>query len=228
MAETLDPEVWTEIMNEAFEQLIEAVERYEGTVGQLTGDGLLAFFGAPTAHEDDPERAVLAGLAMLQNIEPLCERLQREQGLDFDIRVGINTGLVVVGDVGSDRYQEFTAMGDTVNLAARMEQSAKPGTVQVSGSTYLRIAPLFEVEALGEVTVKGKREPVQAFGVLGKKAEPGRLRGIAGLDAPMVGRDAEMHALRGAIIKLRQGEGKIVSVIGPANAKLDSHFGIVP
>jgi class 3 adenylate cyclase/tetratricopeptide (TPR) repeat protein len=216
MAETLDPEVWTEIMNEAFEQLIEAVERFEGTVGQLTGDGLLAFFGAPTAHEDDPERAVLAGLAMLDNIEPLRRRLLREQELDFNIRVGINTGLVIVGDVGSDKYQEFTAMGDTVNLAARMEQSAQPGTVQISANTYLRVAPLFDVEALGEITVKGKREPVQAYRVLRKKAQPGRLRGIAGLDAPMIGRDAEMHALRGAIIKLRQGEGKIISVIGEA------------
>jgi class 3 adenylate cyclase/tetratricopeptide (TPR) repeat protein len=216
MAETLDPEVWTNIMNEAFKQLIEAVERFEGTVARLMGDGVLAIFGAPTAHEDDPERAVLAGLAMIDNIGPLRERLQREQGLDFNIRVGVNTGLVVVGDVGSDKVQEFTAMGDAVNLAARMEQAAKPGTVQISGNTYLRVAPLFDVEALGGVTVKGRREPVQAFCVLGKKAQPGRVRGIAGLDAPMIGRDAEMHALRGAIIKLRQGEGQIVSIIGEA------------
>ncbi len=216
MAEKLDPEVWTNIMNEAFKQLTDAVERFEGTVARLMGDGILAIFGAPTAHEDDPERAVLAGLDMLKNIGPLRERLQREQALDFNIRVGINTGLVVVGDVGSDKFQEFTAMGDEVNLAARMEQAARPGTVQISGNTYLRIAPLFDVEALGGVQVKGRSEPVQAFRVLGKKTAPGRVRGIAGLDAPMIGRDAEMHTLRGDIIQLRQGAGQIVSIIGEA------------
>ncbi|UCG25742.1 MAG: adenylate/guanylate cyclase domain-containing protein, partial [Chloroflexota bacterium] len=99
MAEKLDPEVWTNIMNEAFKQLTAAVERFEGTVARLMGDGILAIFGAPTAHEDDPERAVLSGLTMLSNIGPLRERLQREQELDFNIRVGINTGLVVVGAV---------------------------------------------------------------------------------------------------------------------------------
>ncbi|UCG24028.1 MAG: AAA family ATPase [Chloroflexota bacterium] len=216
MAEKLDPEVWTNIMNEAFKQLTAAVERFDGTVARLMGDGILAIFGAPTAHEDDPERAVLSGLTMLNNIGPLRERLQREQELDFNIRVGINTGLVVVGAVGSEKFQEFTAMGDAVNLAARMEQAAKPGTVQISGDTYLRVAPLFDVEALGGVVVRGRSEPVQAFRVLGKKAVPGRVRGISGLDAPMIGRDAEMHTLRGDIIKLRQGEGKIVSIIGEA------------
>ena len=111
MAETLDPEVWTNIMNEAFKQLIEAVERFEGTVARLMGDGILAIFGAPTAHEDDPERAVLAGLAMINNIGPLRERLQREQELDFNIRVGVNTGLVVVGDVGSDKVSRVHSHG---------------------------------------------------------------------------------------------------------------------
>ena len=176
MAETLDPEVWTNIMNEAFKLFIEAIERFDGTVARLMGDGLLAIFGAPVAHEDDPERAILAGLAMLNNIKPLQVRLQREAGLDFNIRVGINTGLVVVGDVGSEKFQEFTAMGDAVNLAARMEQAAKRGTVQISDNTYLRVAPLFDVEALGGIQVKGRSDPVQAFRVLGKKTSPGRLR----------------------------------------------------
>ena len=132
MAEKLDPEDWARIMNSAFEHLTEPVERYGGTVARLMGDAVLAFFGAPSAHEDDPHRAVGAGLAILENIGPFRQALQRDRGLDFNVRVGINTGLVVVGEIGSERHGEYTAMGDAVNLAARMEQTARPGTVQIS------------------------------------------------------------------------------------------------
>src|SRR5207253_7113367 len=131
MAELLDPEEWAEIMNQAFEYLIAPVYRYEGTLARLMGDAILAFFGAPIAHEDDPQRAVLAALDIIEEIRPFRERMKRERGLDFDVRVGINTGLVVVGAVGSDLRMEYTAMGDAVNLASRMEQMAEPGTVQI-------------------------------------------------------------------------------------------------
>ncbi|MFQ6029368.1 MAG: adenylate/guanylate cyclase domain-containing protein, partial [Dehalococcoidia bacterium] len=187
-AEQLDPEEWTEIMNGAFEHLIAPVYRYEGTVARLMGDAILAFFGAPIAHEDDPQRAVLAGLDIVQGIVPYREEIKRKWGLDFQIRVGINTGLVVVGEVGSDLRVEYTAMGDAINLAARMEQTAQPNTVQVAEDTYRLIAPLFEVEDLGGIEVKGKSEPVRAYRVLNLKEDPGRLRGIEGLDAPLIGR----------------------------------------
>src|ERR687888_32625 len=114
------------------------------------GDAILAFFGAPTAHEDDPQRAVMAGLEIVEGIGPLRARLADERGLDLNVRVGINTGPVVVGDVGSELRQEYSAMGDAVNVAARMEQTADPGTVQITEDTYRLVADLFEVEELGE------------------------------------------------------------------------------
>ena len=135
IAERLDPEDWTELMNEAFERLNGPLERYEGTVARLLGDAFLAVFGAPVAHEGDAERAVLAGLEMVRAIVPLSQRLKGERGIDFQVRVGINTGPVIVGGVGP-RASDYTAMGDAVNLAARMEQTAQPGTVQIAEATH--------------------------------------------------------------------------------------------
>ena len=212
----LDPEEWAEIMNGAFEQLIAPVYRYEGTLARLMGDAILAFFGAPIAHEDDPQRAVLSGLDIVQGIRPYAEQVKSEWNLDFNVRVGINTGLVVVGEVGSDLRVEYTALGDAVNLAARMEQTAEPGTVQITDGTYRLIAPLFEFEDLGGVEVKGKDEPVQCYRVLHTKAEPGQLRGIEGLEAPLIGRDQEMDRLRRAVAELSQGHGQVCSVMGEA------------
>ena len=215
-AESLDPEEWAEIMNGAFEHLIAPVYRYEGTLARLMGDAILAFFGAPIAHEDDPQRAVLAGLDILEAIEPYRDQVKRQWDLDFNVRVGINTGLVVVGEVGSDLRVEYTALGDAVNLASRMEQAAEAGTVQITEDTYRQVAPLFETEDLGGIEVKGKSEPVLAYRVLGTKAQPGQLRGIEGLDAPLIGRDDEMSVLRGAVAELTEGNGQLVSVMGEA------------
>ena len=215
-AEQMDPEDWAEIMNGAFEHLIAPVYRYEGTLARLMGDAILAFFGAPIAHEDDPERAVLAGLEIVEGIEPYREETRERWDLDFSVRVGINTGLVVVGEVGSDLRMEYTAMGDAVNLAARMEQTAQPGTVQIAEETHRLIAPLFEFEALGEIEVKGKQEPIHAHRVLAKRAQRGRLRGIQGLEAPLVGRGIEMDALKKSIEELVNGQGGIHCLIGEA------------
>lgn len=217
MAEQMDPEEWTEIMNAAFKRLIEPVERYGGTVARLMGDAILAFFGAPRAHEDDPQRAVLAALTIVEKFEPFREKLQSEKGLDFNVRVGINTGLAVVGDVGSETAGEYTAMGDAVNLAARMEQTAEPGTVQIAENTYRQVTPLFEMEALGGIEVKGKAEPVQSYRVLGRKESPGRPRGIEGLESPLIGRQREMALLAGLISSLDQeSSGAIACLTGEA------------
>ena len=124
-AEMLDPEDWSEVINLAFEHMIKPVYRYEGTVARLMGDGLLAFFGAPIAHEDDPNRAVLAGMDILSGIQGLCPWIKERYGIDINVRVGVNTGLVVVGAVGSDLRMEYTALGDAINVAARMEESAR-------------------------------------------------------------------------------------------------------
>ena len=216
MAGHLDPEEWAEIMNGAFEYLIAPVYRYEGTVARLMGDAILAFFGAPIAHEDDPRRAVLAGLDILQDIAPYRERVKQRWGLDFNVRIGINTGLVVVGEVGSDLRMEYTALGDAINLAARMEQTAQPDTLQIAADTYRLIAPLFDVEVLPGIEIKGKNEPVTAYRVIAPKTQPGRLRGIAGLDAALIGRKKELRLLQDTLVRLQQGVGAIVFVTGEA------------
>jgi class 3 adenylate cyclase/tetratricopeptide (TPR) repeat protein len=215
-AEGFDPEEWADIMNAAFQYLIAPVYRYEGTLARLMGDAILAFFGAPIAHEDDPQRAVLAGLEILQDIQPYREEVRRRWGIDFSVRIGINTGLVVVGEVGSDLRLEYTAMGDAVNLAARMEQTAQPNTVQISEQTYKLVAPLFEIQPLGETAIKGKSNLVQAYQVLAPKATPGRLRGIEGLEAPLIGREQQVARINKALEMLPQGVGGILCLIGEA------------
>jgi len=215
-AEGLDPEDWTEIMNGAFAQMIKPVYQYEGTVARLMGDALLAFFGAPIAHEDDPRRAILAGLDIVEAIKPYRKQIKERYSVDFDVRVGINTGLVVVGAVGSDLRMEYSALGDAINLAARMEQTAEPGTVRIAHDTYKLVKNLFEFKSLGGVEVKGKSEPILAYQALGRKFETGRTRGIEGLHASMVGRDAELSALRNVMTDLKQGLGRIMFVLGEA------------
>ena len=215
-AEQLDPEEWTEIINGAFEHMIRPIYKYEGIVPRLMGDAILAFFGAPIAHEDDPQRAVLAGLEIQESIGPYAEEIRKQFGVNFALRVGINTGLVVVGEVGSDLRMEYTAIGDAINLAARMEQTAAPGSVQISEETYNLVAPFFEVEALGGIEVKGKAQPVNSYRVLSVKETPGQLRGLEGLSSPLVGRDAELSALEGGLAALQAGTGSVITVLGEA------------
>ncbi len=216
MAERLDPEEWTEIMNGAFENLIAPVYRYEGTLARLMGDAIFAFFGAPIAHEDDPQRAVAAGLEIVEGIRAYRERMKGDRDLDLNVRVGINTGPVVVGEVGSDLRLEYTAMGDAVNVAARMEQTAEPGTVQITAETHRLVAPLFDVESRGAVQVKGKAEPVAAYRVVRRKKQPGPTRGFRAGGAPLVGRGREMALLQRAVDEVIDGRGQIVSLIGEA------------
>ena len=217
MAESLDPEDVMDIMDGAFDVLIEPVYRYEGTLARLMGDAILAFFGAPIAHEDDPERACRAALEIIEGAKRYGARLEEERDISgFNVRVGINTGLVVVGEVGSDLRVEYTAMGDAVNVAARMEGAAEPGTILITEETHKLIAPLFETEALGRKQVKGKAEPVSVYRVLASKMVPGKLRGIAGLESPLVGREAEFGALGEAVERLGAGVGGIVTTVGEA------------
>ena len=218
MGEKLDPEDLLEIINPAFEFLIAPVYRYEGTLARLMGDAILAFFGAPLAHEDDPERAVRAALEIIAGAQEYALRLERERGISgFNVRVGINTGLVVVGEVGSDYRVEYTAIGDAINLAARMEQNAPVGGILISHDTYRHIRGAFDVEPQALITVKGRSQPVQTYRVLAAKPRPFHLgyRGVEGVETRMIGREAELKALQDALIEVIQESAcRMITVSG--------------
>ena len=215
-AEKVDPEIWTDVMNGVFEVMIRPIYKYEGFVPRLMGDAILAFFGAPITHEDDPQRAVLAGLEIQEGIKTYAEEIRLRYGLEFGLRVGINTGLVVVGEIGSDLRMEYTALGDAINLAARMEQTAQVGTIQISDETYKLVVPFFDVQSLGGIEVKGKSEPIQTYRVVGVKSTPRQLRGLDGLSSSLVGRDTQLALLKDRLKDLDQGKGSAVAVIGEA------------
>jgi class 3 adenylate cyclase len=216
LAEEVDAEAWMAIMNGAFDQITPAIYHYEGTIARLLGDGLWAFFGAPVAHEDDPVRAVRAALELVDAARRYAEEVRRVYGVEFAMRACLNTGPVVVGPVGDDLKYEYTAMGGTVNLAARLKFAAQPMTVLITESTQRFIAPLFDVAELAPqgIEVKGRAEPVRVYQVHGLKTEPGRLRGLAGLQSPMVGRDAELATLLRLCEAVRAGLGRAVLIVG--------------
>jgi len=216
LAEQMDPEDWTAMINEAFDLMSRAVFQYEGTIAQLQGDAMLAFFGAPVAHEDDPERAIFAALDMLEATEEFARQLKAERGIDFRIRAGINSGPVLVGNVGSDLRYEYTALGDAVNVAARMQTAAEPGRILITEMTRRLTGDTFDLEDLGDLAVKGKAEPVHAWRVVGRKAAPARRRGLAsvGLDSPMVGRDEPLRKLTDVLEVVRAGRGRVAFVVG--------------
>jgi class 3 adenylate cyclase len=217
LAERLDPEDWREIVSGVHQRLSEAVHRFEGHVAQLLGDGVLVFFGAPLAHEDDAERAVRAALAALDSIRQYAGQLhERDLGRELQIRVGINTGTVVVGEVGSDLHMEYLAIGDTVNLAARLQTAAAPDSILVADSTEHHLGQLFELRDAGRLMVKGKAEPVQAYEILRAREGARRQRGIPGLSSPMVGRQRELATLLQVSADLRAGHGAVVSILGEA------------
>lgn len=221
-AEQLDPEDWAEIMNGAFGHLIEPIYRYEGTLAQLRGDAILAFFGAPIAHEDDPVRALRAAVEMVEAMRAYSREIEGQWGIPVQIRVGVNTGLVVVGEMGSDLRVEYSALGDAINVAARMEQTAEPGTVRVTEHTVSLTGGAFEVEELGGVQVKGKSDPVVSFRV-------DRYIGVdrATGDRPVFGRNDELARLDGIRDTLMAGSGWIASIIadgGVGKSRLISEF----
>ena len=214
IAERMDPEDWTAIVGEAFASMNETVERYGGTVARLMGDGVLAFFGAPVAHEDDPERAVRCGLDMVRSIPELDAARRKPDAEGLQVRVGINTGPVVVGLVGTDTAHEYTAMGDAVNVAARMQGAARPGSVLVTSATHRFIAPLVEAQDVGMLELKGKTETIHAYEITGVKRERVSMRGLAGMRAPMVGRDAELERLVKLFRVVQAGQGRVGAVLG--------------
>ena len=209
-AEKLDPEDVLEIVNGAYEPLIAPVYRHEGTVAELRGDGILAFFGAPIGHEDDPARAVRAALDIQAGIRTYAESLKAERGIEgFAARVGINTGLVVVGEVGSDLRVAYAAVGDTINMAARMEQHAPPGGVLVSADTFHHISGDFVAVQQPPLFVKGHADPVSTWVIEGPRAAASGTwtRRVDGIETRMVGRDAELRQLETVLEAAIDGRG---------------------
>ena len=216
LGEKLDPEQVAEIMNGAFAFLDASVTKYGGTVARLLGDAIIAVFGAPVAHEDDAERAVRAGLDIQAATREYAELVERDYGVEFEVRVGINTGLAVLAAMGGELRTEYTAMGDTTNVAARMQAAAIPGTILISASTYHLVKELFEFKARGATMIKGKSTAIETYEVVATKAVPGNVRGLKGLASPLVGRDAEYKLLNDGLNEAREGRGAFVAVIGEA------------
>jgi class 3 adenylate cyclase/tetratricopeptide (TPR) repeat protein len=210
-----DPEEARKILDPVLELMMEAVHRYEGTVNQVMGDGIMALFGAPVAHEDHGVRACYAALRMQEQIRRYAERARREHGALVHVRVGVNSGEVVVRSVGSDLRMDYTAVGQTTHLAARMEQMAMPGSILITAGTLRLTEGYVEVEPLGPVAIKGLPAPVEAYEVRGAGRVRTRLQASAarGLSR-FVGRDAEMEQLRTAQEQAAGGHGQVVAVVG--------------
>jgi len=210
-----DPEDARKILDPILEQMMEAVHRYEGTVNQVMGDGIMALFGAPLAHEDHAVRAGYAALRMQESVKKYAESIQRTEGIPIQIRVGMNSGEVVVRSIGSDLKMDYTAVGQTTHLAARMEQMAMPGSVLMTANTLSLTEGFVQVKALGPVNVKGLTEPVEVYEITGAGPVRSRLQAAAarGLTR-FVGRDTEVEQLRKALELAGAGHGQVVGVVG--------------
>ncbi len=216
LAERLDPEEVHRIIERCFELITAEVHRFEGTINQYTGDGVMALFGAPIAHEDAPRRAVHAALGIQRALGDYSRELEATGGPAIRMRIGLNTGPVVVGRIGDDLRMDYTAVGDTTNLAARMQQNARPGSVRVSEPTHKAVAGFFETLDLGEIPVKG-HAPVRAFEILRTRGRRSRLdvaveRGLT----PLVGRSRELGVLTDLFAQVKTGRGQVVFLAGDA------------
>jgi len=212
-----DPEEARKLLDPVLEHMMEAVHRYEGTVNQVMGDGIMALFGAPLAHEDHAVRACYAALRMQEAVRRYSDELRRGQGVEVQIRVGVNSGDVVVRSIGSDLRMDYTAVGHTTHLAARMEQFASPGSILLTPATLNLVEGYVAVNALGPVPVKGLVEAVEVYEVTG--AGPARTRLQAGARRGLtrfVGRDAEVERLRRAQQLAANGHGQIAALVGEA------------
>jgi class 3 adenylate cyclase len=217
LAEQLDPEEYRDLLEQYLELVLGEIYRFEGIVNQLAGDGMMALFGAPIAHEDAPERAVLAALAIQRGLAALSERLLADGGAALHARIGIHTGVVIAGTVGNELKMDYTATGDTTNLAARLQSLAEPGTILVSEATHALLRGHFKTRAVGPFEVKGKSDPVAAYEVDGPlERVPSFASAGRGDLTPLVGRDAELGQVLGCFDRLGSGLAQIVSIVGDA------------
>ena len=211
LAERLGPEAMHTLLNQFFELALAAIHRYEGTINQFLGDGFMALFGAPIAHEDHARRAVLAAL----DIQRALHERRGDDTSSIQVRLGLNTGLVVVGAIGDNLRMDYTAVGDTTNLAARLQQVAAPGQIVISEATHRLVAGYCDTQSLGVFSLKGKSDPVQAWEVLTARADRTRLeveaeRGLT----PFVGRERELRLLHECFAQAQAGQGQVVFLVG--------------
>ena len=211
----LDPEDYRDVVRAYQEVATAVIQRFEGYIAQYLGDGLLVYFGYPQAHEDDAQLAVRAGLDLLQTIEPLNTRLERDKGVRLAVRIGIHTGPVVVGDIGGGSRHERLALGETPNIAARLEGLAAPNSVVVSMSTRQLVGGAFTLEDLGVHALKGIAEPMQVYGVRSERATESRFEAATttGL-TPLVGRTEEIGLVLRRWEQAKKGEGQVVLLSG--------------
>ena len=215
LAERMDPEAMHEIMDRALRLMTEAVHRYEGTVNQFLGDGLMALFGAPVALEDHAFRGVQAALAIRETLSGYSEQLKRDHDVDLQLRLGLNSGLVVVGRIGDDLRMDYTAVGDTTHLASRVQGLAEPGTILITEGTHRLVNGYVQTVNLGPVSVKGRSERVRVYSVIGRRRGRTRLevsveRGLTEL----VGRERELAVLHECLARVRAGRGQVVGLVG--------------
>src|SRR5262245_9328269 len=217
LSSQLDPEEYREVVRAYQSVCTEVIQRYDGHIAQLLGDGLLVYFGYPHAHEDDAQRAVRTGLGILATMGDLNKALQQTKGIQLAVRLGIHTGLVVVGEMGGAGRQELLALGEVPNVCSRIEGLAQPNTIAVSEATHRLIQGYFECQELGEHTLRGVAEPVAVYQVLQESGARGRLdvavtRGLT----PLVGRESEVTLLLERWEQVKAGQGQVILLSGDA------------
>jgi class 3 adenylate cyclase len=217
LASQLDPEDLREVVRAYQDTCARVIARYDGHIAQYLGDGLLVYFGYPLAHEDDAQRAVRAGLGMLEALEQLNTRLTQERGIALAVRLGIHTGLVVVGDVGGGARQEQLALGETPNLAARLQGLAAPNTLMISAATFQLLGGFFTCQPLGTPPLKGQAQPLAVYRVLYESMARSRLEAASSTGwTPLVGREQEIGLLRERWAQVKDGFGQVVLLSGEA------------
>src|SRR5262249_35630202 len=217
LSNQLDPEEYREVVRAYQAACTEVIQRYDGYIAQYLGDGLLVYFGYPQAHEDDPQRAVRTGLGIFMAMDDLNTRLQQAKGIQLAVRVGIHTGLVVVGAMGGGGRQEQLALGETPNVAAKIQGLAAPNTVAISAATYRLVQGYFACQDLGAQALRGVTEPVAMYRVLQESGARGRLdvaqsRGLT----PLVGRESEVTLLLELWKQVKAGHGHVILLTGDA------------
>jgi len=217
ISEKLDPEEVHQLMDGCFKLLMDEIHRYEGTIDKFTGDGIMALFGAPVASEDHAQRACYAALAIQRALTEYGEKVKEECRMEFKMRIGLNSGPVIVGSIGNDLRMDYTVIGDTINLASRMESMAKPGAIFVSTDTYKMTRDFFKFTPLGKLKVKGKEEPTGVYELIEASGIQTRFEAaIAKGLTKFVGREKETEALKEAFEKAQSGFGQVIGVVGEA------------